>query len=167
MKHKHYEMIVAKAANMELVVLYKDNEGWFPCAESAKPYFPDFECADDYFICLPQHKEACLHWLNGGDVQLDHFDEPMPNSGVKSNCHSIDFDEDVSSLPWKLNHPFMDEAQEIRIKPKKEKRWIAVDPSTSQCTRHYSTKESCFNSEFAGCEGNASGWQFIEIEVEV
>lgn len=154
MKHKHYEMIVAKAANMELVVFANSGDGeWFEMNEEEVPIISDF----DFFLCLPQHKDACLHWLNGGVSQVEYTKSP----------YTYWCDIESEEVKWSLDNVFMSELLKIKVKPKKEKRWIAVDASTSQCTRHYSTKESCFNSEFAGCEGNASGWQFIEIEVEV
>ena len=150
MKHKHHAMIVAKAENMELVVFANSGDGeWFEMKNEESPIIDFFE----YFLCLPQHKEACLHWLNGGEVEFEY----------DSKWNSCSY----WSREWHETSGFTCEDNKLRIKPKKEKRWIAVDPLTSQCTRHYSTKESCFNSEFAGCEGNASNWQFIEIEVEV
>lgn len=147
-------MIVAKAANMELVVFANSGDGeWFEMNEEEVPIISDF----DFFLCLPQHKDACLHWLNGGVSQVEYTKSP----------YTYWCDIESEEVKWSLDNVFMSELLKIKVKPKKEKRWIAVDASTSQCTRHYSTKESCFNSEFAGCEGNASGWQFIEIEVEV
>ena len=71
-KHKHYEMIVAKAADTELVVFFKCDTGWYfdDTSETIK-----FHSDTDYFLCLPQHKEYCLHWLNGGEVQDLYDDE--------------------------------------------------------------------------------------------
>ncbi len=171
MKHKHYDMIVAKAENMDLVVFFNPSLGssadkW---EEATTTLFPAFHPETEYFLCLPQHKEACLHWLNGGGVQLDHFDQPMPNSGVKGNCQLVDFDEDANSLPWKFNHPFMDQAQEIHIKPKKEKRWIAFNSKALMTTRDtYTTGVECEDvlNEVGEIYENHP-WQFIEIEVEV
>ena len=56
--HKHIEMIAAKSANMDLVVCCKHlNEGW------GRGNLDDLiTCYNDFFLCLPQHKEACLHW---------------------------------------------------------------------------------------------------------
>ena len=70
MKHKHYDKIVAKAANMSLVVFCRDayhaEEGWFET--SNLPIQDEF----DYYLCLPQHKEACLAWLNGANISFTH-----------------------------------------------------------------------------------------------
>lgn len=72
-QHKHYELIVAKAANMDFVVFEKQNTATHE-KEEYKPIQPDgnkaiwFHENARYFLCLPQHKDACLHWLNGGDV---------------------------------------------------------------------------------------------------
>jgi hypothetical protein len=68
MKHKHYDKIVAKAANMNLVVFCRDayhvEEGWFETHNL--PIQDEF----DYYLCLPQHKEACLAWLNGANINF-------------------------------------------------------------------------------------------------
>lgn len=68
MKHKHYDKIVAKAANMDLVVFCRDayhvKEGWF------ETYNLPIQEEFDYFLCLPQHKESCLAWLNGANGTL-------------------------------------------------------------------------------------------------
>lgn len=70
-KHKHADMIIAKANNMDLVVFYKkdDSEGWFVSSLDVMVYDGyDYE----FFLCLPQHKDACLHWLNGGISQVEY-----------------------------------------------------------------------------------------------
>lgn len=138
MKHKHYEMIVAKAANMDLVLFNKseNQDGWSVSHETCLPVFST--C--DYFLCLPQHKEACLHWLNGGEVQLvsPEFSE-----------FPCGYEEWLPSSVW------MDKDYTFRIKPKKEKRWIAVDVANLSA-------EFCFSGDVP-----ASGYQIIEIEVEV
>lgn len=68
MKHKHYNKIVAKAANMSLVVFCRDTyhigEGWFETHNL--PIQDEF----DYYLCLPQHKEDCLAWLNGANINF-------------------------------------------------------------------------------------------------
>lgn len=68
MKHKHYDKIVAKSANMNLVVFCRDTyhaeEGWFETPNL--PIQDEF----DYYLCLPQHREACLTWLNGANINF-------------------------------------------------------------------------------------------------
>lgn len=68
MKHKHYDKIVAKSANMNLVVFCRDayhvEEGWFETPNL--PIQDEF----DYYLCLPQHKKACLAWLNGANINF-------------------------------------------------------------------------------------------------
>ncbi len=154
MKHAYAEMIKAKVENMELVVFYKRNmEGWMEIADS--DYLPQYP-HNDYFLCLPQHKEACLHWLNGGKVEGLHKDyEPMElaESGV---------------IEWGVKSTFMKDSIEIRIKPKKEKRWIGVSKSSCHTTGHYETKEEAINTTESQPWASAYvPWQFIEIEVEV
>lgn len=104
--HKHYEMIVTKAANMDLVLFRKTptGESWEECRYDWMPT----DLQDKYFLCLPRHKETCLHWLNGGEVFAQKGDinqrlQPIVNfgSGLKSY--------------W-LNSDYI-----IRIKPRKEK----------------------------------------------
>jgi hypothetical protein len=123
-KHKHDEMIVAKAANTGLVQFIKMDGEWENAGLSDK--FISFSEEYDYFLCLPQHKEACLHWLNGGDVRAIHFENQMPDSGVMFDSDFVDVEDGVDTYPWKGNHIFMQE-HEIEIKPKKEKRWIIWD----------------------------------------
>lgn len=130
MKHKHYEMIVAKAANMGLVCFVKRPDvEWVECDDRILPCIDEHE----YFLCLPQHKEACLHWLNGGEVQyriaLDVWTDASNN---------------VSNAAWSSDNLLMDDQVEFRIKPKKEKRWIATFPWAGNA--FYVTPES-FSSE--------------------
>ncbi|CAM0006763.1 hypothetical protein VPHK367G1_0003 [Vibrio phage K367 g1] len=146
MKHKHYDMIVAKAANMELVVFLESNQGW---SEKENQSDIQFHEQFDYFLCLPQHKEACLHWLNGGDLQINRkghgfLDWGRPNRG------------------WVKEVSFMFDINEFRIKPKKEKRWIVWDTAQSIPEResYKSLEDAMLNFDYPDA-------QFIEIEVEV
>ncbi|AKU42634.1 hypothetical protein [Vibrio phage H188] len=153
-KHKHYDLIVAKAANMDLVQFIKMNGIWEDAGLSDK--FISFSEEYDYFLCLPKHKEACLHWLNGGEVQV------MDSSWV--NMFPIE------NYPWEGEHDFMDDEASIRIKPKKEKRWIGVY-GNHVTEAHFETLEKA-RSFINGCPSLYSklvpdNWQFIEIEVEV
>lgn len=110
-KHKHYDKIVAKAANVGLVQFIKMNENWEDAGLSDK--FISFSEGYDYFLCLPQHKDACLHWLNGGNIQyriaLDAWTDAADNE---------------SDAAWTPDNLFIDDQVEFRIKPKKERRWI-------------------------------------------
>lgn len=164
MEHKNYDMICAKAENMDLVIFARTRNSEFPWVESNFQILASY-FDNEYFLCLPQHKEACLHWLNGGDVLVIRFDNPMPGSGVMLDSVEVDLDEDVNSYPWKLNHVFMDKAQTISIKPRKEKRWIAVKCNGS-CVipKHYESKET---AERAAASLMAGEFQLIEIEVEI
>ena len=153
MKHKHYEMIVAKAKNMELVVFEKSKlNGWVLLE---RHLIPDSD-ACDYFLCLPQHKEACLHWLNGGDVQVQDF---------PTNDFNDYLDE---KYEWSLESWWMSEQCNVRIKPKKEKRWIGYCANTNQTFPHpQNSKELAGDYAAINYRYNMSDWQFIEIEVEV
>lgn len=140
MKHKHYDMIVAKAANTELVVFYYTpvNDKWIKklCQDDM-----DFEEGVKYFLCLPQHNEngQCLHWLNGGQIKL--------KGGITWSKGT--------PVEWHLYSPFMSNEYDLSIKPRKEKRWVAIDVN---------------RGDVAMCTENsvpAPGYQIIEIEVEV
>ena len=154
MKHKNYEMIKAVAYNTELVIFFNDTEDneWRPCSFEML-FSPDVDT--EYFLCLPQHKEACLHWLNGGEVEFEY----------DSKWHSCSY----WSMEWHETSGFICEDNKLRIKPKKEKRWIGVynHNVTSQHFDSIETAKSFIRrrDEFKNCAPEA--WNFIEIEVEV
>lgn len=138
--HKHVEMITAKANNMDLAVFFRNDENWFILTGNALPSFE----AEEYFLCLPQHKEACLHWLNGGEIQTTSLD------GITwRNLHT-------RNNRWPDGSVFMTPIIKLRIKPKKEKRWIVY--------RHDGEILGPFDS-YKFADGINSG-QVIEIEVE-
>ena len=152
MKVKHYDMVVAKAANFELVQLMKINNVWeavgSKCGETIN-FSSDYE----YFLCLPQHTDACLHWLNGGDVE--EYSDALGFSEL--GWHEVGFKK-----RWSLQHQFMSDMQ-IRIKPKKEKRWLMIQPISGQTTLLYSSPQIAKDS----VSSNDSRWQLKEIEVEL
>ena len=149
-------MIVAKAANTELVQLYKMNGKWHETRDQFNrnngwAFFEDAE----YFLCLPQHKEACLHWLNDGEVQIN-----MKGEGFLDWCRP--------SRDWKKEVSFMFDINEFRIKPKKKKRWIGYCANTNQTFPHPQKSKEVAEDYAARSYGyKMSSWQFIEIEVEV
>lgn len=152
-KHKHYEIGVAKLANTDLVVFFKDGDDWF-FDDTSESY--NFRSDIEYFLCLPQHKEACLHWLNGGEVQA--FFE-----GDWVNCISLSKSANV--LKFTHYHMFMDDGLEFRIKPKKVKRWIAYGTNSQKMgVRTFSSKCECVDQY--GDEVLNGPIQYFEIEVE-
>ncbi|WP_273979332.1 hypothetical protein [Vibrio parahaemolyticus] len=67
-KHKKYKMLLAKADNMDLVILLK-YESQYTWVKSPNSYPPN----NDYtigFLCLPKHEVACLSALNGSKIQI-------------------------------------------------------------------------------------------------
>ncbi|AUS00281.1 hypothetical protein NVP1273O_04 [Vibrio phage 1.273.O._10N.286.54.C7] len=111
MKHKYAEMIKAKADNMELVLLTKRCESsvWGELNNHGDVTFlHEF----DYFLCLPQHKEAVLNCLNGGESQL----ASISSGWLPANCGD--------PVEWGGEWWYMNPNGESRIKPKKEKRLI-------------------------------------------
>lgn len=156
MKHEHYEMIVAKAANFELIQFVKIGDNW-EIVGSHDNKVVSFASHYEYFLCLPKHKEACLYWLNGGKAEALHEDlEPMEFAESKT-------------VEWGVKSVFMKDSIEIRIKPKKECVWVAYhkdgfmfdEVGVSEQDVHHRVKEHEF-SDF-----NGKDWQYKEIEVEV
>lgn len=151
-KHRHYDMIVAKAANMELVVFLKCGDEWF-FNDTSESF--NFLSHAEYFLCLPQYKEACLHWLDGGDIQYKHISDDE-----REIFHDYTYEK-----VWDRELVFMDSNFEIRIKPKKVKRWVGYNSDDKQTTNvTYSSSAEC---ELAlGDKGllyQNHPWQFIEI----
>ena len=152
-KHRHYEMIVAQAANIELVQFIKINKKWEVCGEYDKNLI-NFHSANDFFLCLPQHKKECIHFLNGGDVQFEY-------EGGWVDCDP--------STEWNAEKWCMLDRFNSRIKPKKVKRVIGVNIKTGQTTFAYELdNEGNYAKDEVrlAIKGNISNWQFIEIELE-
>lgn len=150
MKHVHYDKIVVKVENMELVVFLKNNQGW---SEKENRSDIQFHEQFDYFLCLPQQKEVCLHWLNGGDVEY--------TQDYKSQWFTFTGDSDRE---WSEASLWMS-YENTRIKPKKEKRWIGVHKNgatTDACLLRKEAENHPMITDFS-----ANDWQLIEIEIEV
>ena len=145
MRHKHYDLIISKAANMDLVAFceHKENE-WIECLED----FIDMHPSCNYFLCLPKYRDACRNWLSGGTSQY------------LSNTTNLWINFGGSKL-WILTHLFMTNECEIRINPTKEKRWIAISKLDMNVMNDVFesvelAKEYCGNGKFS----------IHEIEVE-
>lgn len=139
--HKHAEMIKAKADNMDLVLFACSNSGW---VELSAEELPCNECFN-YFVCLPQHKDICLSFLNGGVLQLlcEEWVDACPNESI--------------SKEWAAVSVFMlEDAFDMRIKPKKEKRWIVYNAKGEFCSEH--------DFEYIPVDKSV---QVFEIEIEV
>lgn len=147
--HKHAKMIKAKADNMDLIVFIQhDQTEWEECVIN-KNCIPSFDPDFNYFLCLPRHKEACLHWLNCGDVQYRH--------GT-----SQDWDDYGPIKVWSAGCIFMQEHVEIRIKPCKEKRWVVFNEDSEFRDVLILKTESA-----AIAMRDHEGYDCIEIEIEV
>ncbi|AUR98220.1 hypothetical protein NVP1248O_06 [Vibrio phage 1.248.O._10N.261.54.F1] len=147
MKHKHYDMIVAKAENMELVVFYKlPCEEWWQ-SESESTTLPD-EDDIEYFLCLPKHKKAVLNTLNGGESQV----ASISSGWLSANCGD--------PVEWGGEWWYMNPNGESRIKPKKEKRWVVVNPTGNSVNVNLMKTTPDISEYPEGC-------QAVEIEVEV
>ena len=156
-KCKNYEMVIAKANNDNLFVFVNNFGEWELSDFKSLVGVSDFE----YFLCLPQHKEACLHWLNGGGVQYKLEKE-------KRWTNIAPYVE----IPKCKPHGFFmgtNYGYVYRIKPKKVKRVIGVNVKTGQTTSAYELdKEGNYAVDEVRLTKNSaiSDWQFIEIEVE-
>lgn len=148
-------MIVAKAANMDLVVLCKNVVGKWIEQEYAETDVKFSETGFGYFLCLPQHKDTVIDSLNGG---VAIFESPR-----EKGEHAL------NQADWVKDEWYMQDDCNSRIKPKKEKRWIGVY-GNHVTDGMYPTKElceRCVNRSDKFKYSAPEGWQFIEIEVEV
>ncbi|AUR97986.1 hypothetical protein KNT80_gp73 [Vibrio phage 1.245.O._10N.261.54.C7] len=156
-RHVHADMIIAKAENRDLVQFYKSSGAWYLVSpdERGAVFYDNVK----YFLCLPQHNEACLHWLNGGDAEFEFLPNGSGNYGEM---------EPLEDYPWVADHLFMDAEINLRIKPKKEKRWIGV--YGTHVTEHtFSSKGNLkrYIKKTPKWHYTAlEAWQFIEVEVE-
>lgn len=147
--HKHVELIKAKADNMGLVVFVKASAHggkWFKIDWCDFPTNPHQE----YFLCHPKHAEVCLHWLNGGEAQN------VAECSLWGVVSKSEFGD------WRKNSSFMNETLDLRIKPRKEKRWIVYHKYGYTAASAYLSKDDALSDTI-----DHDKWQFIEIEVEV
>tara|TARA_R110001592_G_scaffold225607_2_gene481580 strand:+ start:178 stop:618 length:441 start_codon:yes stop_codon:yes gene_type:complete len=146
MRHVHADMIIAKAENDELIKFVKRGPEWL---ETQMENWGE----NKYFLCLPQHNEngQCLHWLNGGKVLADN--EDYWNDAPQTWCNQNDF---------------MNKDVNIKIKPRKEKRWIGHFMSGDDfCLTEFSYTTINQLKGSVHAPNGFDDWQFIEIEVEV
>lgn len=153
-KHKHVEMICAKADNMDLISFFKNNAGeWIKKGIQSNTLF---NVGYKYFLCLPKHEEACLHWLNGGVVQFESVGD-YDWADIKR----------IGACAWSESTVFMSYGYNTRIKPKKVKRWVIYNKDLG-----YFTPNGTFLTEEDARENASGHWsvddrlQFIEIWVE-
>lgn len=137
--HKHAKMMEAKVNNMYLVLFTKVSDGWRKYHRKNLPC----EQLSEYYLCHPKHAKECEAWLNGVNV--------LANDVAISN--------NVDVFGWHPNSLFMDPDFNIKIAPKKEKRWIIVHPDEL-------TSYSCKTKEFADAVAlTLDGCQIFEVEV--
>lgn len=113
-KHPNFKMLNAKINNMDLVIFSwnfssdgNENSGGKRWWKSDPDFLPKDPREGHYFACLPQHEEACLWWLNGGDVERKVYGNWCSNTNLKLSCETV----------WDLYHAFMLETNEFRIVP--------------------------------------------------
>lgn len=160
MKHKHYDMICEKAANMDLILFRKtpSSETWETCRRDWMPT----DLQDEYFLCLPQHKDACLHWLNGHEIEI-------------RQGYSQEWEVYGPVKVWSIKSIFMKDYHQSRvkprIKPRKERLWLAVKTDKHEhlggCRKVRICSHAFVNKSDAEEYLDLSDSQLIEIEVEV
>lgn len=156
-RHQHCEIIKAKADNIGLVVFVNDNIGgelkWREMVNS----FP-ISHNHEYFLCLPDRKNECLHWLNGGDVEFRRDGEYWQDEREKYHG-------------WTDYCGMMNNDVEFRIKPQKEKLWIAVKTDKHEniggCRKVRICSHAFVNKQDAVDYLDLDSAQLIEIEIEV
>ena len=103
MEHKHAALIKRWADDTSLVVLYKNvTLKWLEATEQESPHWFS---GVEYFLVCDKNVEVALHWLSGGDVEINRLGQ------------------------WKVVAcPGFDITNKFRIKPKLEKVkvWIGV-----------------------------------------
>lgn len=148
-EHSNAAILKAYADNTDLFIFILDsNSKWIRTNPKALMDYPD----DEFFACLPQHNEngQCLHWLNGGEIQ-DYYENEWSSVG------------EFNGGEWSIHTLMMDENANYRIKPRTEKRWIAIrrsDLFVEDCLFH--SVENAIRQGYP-----ESQWQLHEIEVEV
>ncbi len=155
MKHAYAELFTAKLNDTSLV-LFEKHEEWKEWREATKSDLVFAVGVNfNYFLCLPQHKEVCLHWINGGEA-------------VSSNTDVRGGEIHAYNGTWSRNHYFMSVVHTMRIKPKKEKRWIGYCATRNQTIPHPQDSEQLAMDYTAlHYSYHVNEWQFIEIEIEV
>lgn len=151
MKHKHADIAKAKLDNVNLV-LFAKHESSDKWAEIAYHGDIAFLSNYEYFLCLPQHKEACLHWLNGWKVQYT-------NGGVDG---FFDIEYSHKEGDWSYCHAFMQLGAAIRIKPRKQKRYVVFHKGSlvNELFEFDADIRASYGSEYQNL-------QIFPIEVEV
>ena len=141
--HAHIDMICAKAANMELIMFAREGE-----RDDGQWY--EIKCmprwrGKNYFLCHRKHKYTVLRSLNGEVAEFE--------TSVEEGVHALE-KADWHPLSW-----YMFENTTSRIKPRKEKRWIAYN-------RDNGNVYGVFHN-IGACIQHHPEHQHIEIEIEV
>jgi len=146
MKRKHAELIKTWADNQELTVLVEGCGYWVSIEH------PSWGAANNYFICLPKHKEAVIELLNGGEIQVSRGCEAWTDCGLGNEGQ------------WHRDYWYMDKGFKSRIKPRKQTRYAYATPDGG-ITVHYSTKDE-LERYCIGMLGK-NGFKLITFEIEI
>lgn len=160
MKHEQSKILKAYADNKDLCILTLDAGKWIHTSPKAIFDYPFSE----FFACLPKHKNECLHWLNGGEVEI------MEHKFKVHDAFFADYTIDKELQPWNESLEWMSSCHSFRIKPKKVKRWIGVYGIFST-PMLFDSRDDC--EEYVKSRATSgtlpeslSAVQYIEIEVD-
>lgn len=109
--HRHADIMKAYADDLGLILFSNGPFGKKWHVVNRK--WPSFNEGFKYFLCLPKHKEVCLHWLSGGDIQY-------------RRGSSQEWDSYGPIKTWTAGSVFMQDHVEIRIKRSKETRYAVI-----------------------------------------
>jgi hypothetical protein len=70
MEHIHKELINKWINDTDLVILEKSSKSWFVSDDQTTP---EWKHNTQYYVVCEQHVRVCLHWLNGGNVQISSY----------------------------------------------------------------------------------------------
>lgn len=121
---------------------------------SEKECLPSFHPENEYFACLPKHNEngQCLHWLNEGEIQVmddNSWDDCGPHQGRDQS--------------WSVDGFLMIDHLKYRIKPRKEKRWVAIDERGMAVPTLIEDEDLLENAK----KSLMHNYSFHQIEIEV
>ncbi|AUR94101.1 hypothetical protein NVP1191O_42 [Vibrio phage 1.191.O._10N.286.52.B4] len=144
MKHKNCEMLSGFSKHHNMVAISNDGLQWRA-----------LDIERDMFACIEKHQGAVIDWLDGTLLQV----EDSKHEGLYRDIPPFN-----NSTEWDFSAWYMREDKNVRIKPKKEKRWIAYSTNQKRlgCLT-FDTEVEARNNYIHEVDEP----QFIEIEVEI
>ena len=143
--HKHAEMMIHVIANPCLCIFAKTNGGkWdYQILNSIAALFATHR---EHFLCHPNHTEECLHWLNGGHVEIY----------CKDSNQYLTISQTLKG--WKAESVFMNPEANIRIK--QEPEYVKFEGDANDAYRAMLDGETLYSGDNK-CPWYFDGTQFI------